>query len=342
MKGAFRYNSNTTIEEVGRRLAAARRVALTTHQRPDGDALGSILALARVLRGRGVRADLFTIGPPEPNLLPLLAGAPCDSAEEPRPGDDYDAIVVADTGAWAQLRPLRPWLERHRHRVIVLDHHAHGDDVGALRLIDTAAAATTQVALAVIDAMGAPVTGDVAEPLFVGLATDTGWFRFANADARAFADAARLMETGIDNAALYQMVEQTDRPQRMPLAARALSSLRRLRGGAVALMVLGLRDFQETGATADDMSGLVNLPLSVGEVRVSILLTQLSPGQTKISLRSKPSRGAAIDAPWGPLHDVNALAMCFGGGGHVHAAGARLAMDAEAALTEVTRRIEGE
>jgi phosphoesterase RecJ-like protein len=332
---AFAYTSNTTVAEVARRLRGAPRVALTTHHRADGDAIGSVLALARALHALGRQAHIYTIGRPEPNVAPLVGSTPCTSDEHPDPPDDHDAIVVADTGAWSQLGPLGDWLRRHRQRVICLDHHTHGDDVAALRLVDTSAAATAQVALQVIDHLGVPITGEpfgIGEALFLGLATDTGWFRFANADARAFADAARLMQTGVNNARLYQLVEQTDRPQKMTLAARALGTIRHLRGGAVALMVLRMRDFHETGATGDDVSGLVNLPLSVASVRVSILLTQIAPDHTKVSFRSKPPLEDGTGSS-----DVNALAMRLGGGGHVHAAGARLPLEADLALAEVVR-----
>jgi len=168
----------------------------------------------------------------------------------------------------------------------------------------------------------------VAEALFVGLATDSGWFRYGNAGAEAFKLASRLLERGVDKSRLYQILEETHGPQRLALEARALASLEYFRGGSVAMQSLRMEDFQAAGASVEDLTGLVNTPMTVGPVRVSVLLSQSTPGMTKISFRSKPA------PPGGGQHDfddVNELANKFGGGGHVHAAGARISLDLEQA-----------
>jgi phosphoesterase RecJ-like protein len=300
--------------------------------------MGSLLALARALHARGREAEVFLMGPVEGILLELAGPTPCTRLDRGEPADDYDRIVVVDTGAWSQLEPLVPWLRRHHQRVIGFDHHAHGDDVAARRIVDREAASTTMVLMPLLEVMGVRLGGEVggvAEALFFGLATDTGWFRFANADARAFLAASRLLETGLDRSRLYRLSEECHRPQRLGLAARALGSVRFLRGASVAIMTIEPRDFIETGGSIEDLTNIVNLPMTVSTVRVSILLTQTEPGRTKISLRSKPpqdeSEAARLEGVW----DVDRLAQSFGGGGHVHAAGARVNMNLEDALRAV-------
>ncbi|MHC5024261.1 MAG: DHH family phosphoesterase [Planctomycetota bacterium] len=316
------YASNTTYDGIAQRLTSAQRVLIMTHQKPDGDAIGSVLALQRALAGRGQVAEIFLLGPLEPCLETVIGATPFRLADADPPGDEYDVAVVLDTGAWVQLGALADWVRPRSERVLGIDHHPHGEDVASLRLVDPSAASTTQMLVELLDAMGCPLTGGpggVAEALFVGLATDTGWFRYGNADAAAFAVASRLLEQGVDKSGLYQVIEESHRPARLGLEGRALSSLAYAGDGAAAVMVLRRSDFEATGGSLEDLTGLVNMPMIVGAVRVSILLVETAGGQTKMSFRSKP---APRDAGAAAAVDVNVLAQQFGGGGHVHAAGA--------------------
>jgi phosphoesterase RecJ-like protein len=326
------YRTNTTWREIAERVRAARRIALVTHSRPDGDGVGSVLALARAFDAPDRPAHVFLMGPIEPCLGRAMEPTGFRRVEADPPGDDYDLIFVVDTGAWSQVEPLEAWLRRHHDAVVGIDHHAHGEDVAARRIVDPTAAATAQLVADLLDEMGCPLTGGtegIAEPIYLGLATDTGWFRYANAGPAAFRLAARLLEAGVDKSRLYELIEESHRPQRLALEARSLGSLQYVNGGAVAIQAISRRDFEETGATIDDLTGIVNLPMVVEPVRVSILLSQTEPGVTKVSFRSKPVTAET------PALDVNRLARQFGGGGHVFAAGARLPV----ALDEARRRV---
>ena len=154
--------------------------------------------------------------------------------------------------------------------------------------------------------------------MFVGLATDTGWFRFSNADARCFADASKLLQHDLNRYDIYRSLEETARPARMTLLQRMLASLEIIDN--VAIMSLRSNDFGETGGDSTDLVGLVNMPMVIEGVQASILMTDSNPGITKMSFRSKP----AMPNEPSTLIDVNKLAGNFGGGGHVHAAGARV------------------
>ncbi len=334
------YVSNTTVQHIAQRIRAATKIVLTTHVKPDGDAFGAVLALERGLKTVGQCAEIWLMGPLETSLRALAAQTPLQFIENAAPGDDCDLVIVADTGAWSQLGPIETWLRARYAHVIVVDHHVRGDDVGALRLIDPSAASTTQMLVAILEALGCEITGGtggVAEALFVGLATDTGWFRYQAAGADAMRLAARLIDLGVDKTRLYQLIEETSRPQRLALEARALASLEYLNDGAVAVMTLRPQDFEETGGSIDDLSNLVNDPMSVGSVRASILLVQREPKRTKISFRSKPSTSRATQ---GEPIDVNKLAQRFGGGGHFHAAGARVETDIDAARAAVIAALQ--
>lgn len=331
------YQTNTTYAEVASRVRAAQRIALFSHAKPDGDAVGSQLGLYRAFKAAGIASDLFVMGPVEPGLYTIAGDTPLRPVEDDPPGDDYDLVLIVDTGAWTQLEPIRMWITPRRDRAIVLDHHAHGDDVAALRMVNTKAPASASLVAELLDEMGLELTGGpdgVAEPLFFALATDTGWFKFANADAGAFLLAARLMKASIDKSKLYQISEESFSPSRIAVEARALSSLKYELGGRAAFQFITMADLEETGATVVDLTGLVNNPMSVGAVRVSILLTETEPDLTKISFRSKPP----IDGE--RLIDVNELAQVFGGGGHVHAAGARIGAGIDQAHRKVVEALE--
>jgi phosphoesterase RecJ-like protein len=335
------YHTNTTVEDLARELRAARSVLVTTHQKPDGDALGSVLAVVRACQAVGVPAEGWVVDPCEGNLR-SFEGSSCVVHVHPRkpelPRGDYDLVVVVDTGAWTQLEVIAPWLRERHAQVIGFDHHARGDLVAARRVVDVGCGSCTALLARLVDAMGVSLAagadergrGSIAEALYMGLATDTGWFRFPNARAAEFALAARLLEAGVDKDAMYQQIEQSSRAERVELQACALSSLEMLSAGRVALMRLRAADFAETGAMLEETAGIVNIPMEIAAVRASILVVEdAQAGIIKLSFRSKPADDS------GSFIDVNELAARFGGGGHVHAAGAKQ----QGTLDEVVFRV---
>jgi phosphoesterase RecJ-like protein len=332
------YCSTATPEELAARLGSAQRTLITTHAKPDGDAIGSCLALARAMHAQDREAEIWLMGPVPPPLLAVAGDTPVSLVDNEMPGGDYDLAVLLDTGAWSQVEPLAEWLRPRRTGTLGIDHHAHGDDIASMRIVDTSCASATQVLVPILDAMGATINGGaggVAEALFTGLATDTGWFRFSNADAAVFRLAAQLLDAGVDKDRLYQLIEENDRPARMALIARALASLQVHHRGSVAIMRLHTADFADTGGSQEDLTGVVNEPMSLAGIRASVLLTETEPGRVKISLRSKPA------GPAGPVIDVNRVANGLGGGGHVHAAGARFDGDLDGAAHAVLAAFAG-
>jgi phosphoesterase RecJ-like protein len=328
------YATNAEWSDIADRVRSASRIALVTHAKPDGDAVGSLLAFKRAQPADDPTVtDIFLMGPIEGPLHLIINDTPYFQVETHPPGDDYDLIIIADTGTYRQLEPLVDWLKRHRERVICIDHHANGDDgVAPLRIVDPSAPAAALLMVRLIDELGWTITGghhSVAEAAYTGLATDTGWFRYENAQAPAFALAARLLEIGVDKSRLYQLIEETYPPERLALEVRALSSLRYAADGSVAIQTLTAKDLEETGCGVELLTGVVNLPMITRQVRVSVLLTETSPGETKMSFRAKPSLDDA------PFTDVNALAQQFGGGGHIHASGARV----DCSIAEVVQRL---
>ena len=322
------YQTTTTFDAIAKRINEAKKITLTTHRKPDGDAIGSVVGMYRALRSIGCDAEVLIIGPLEHGLSIIAGDTPIRLFEDAGlPDGDPDLIIVVDTGAWSQLEAIEPWLREHAEKIVGLDHHANGDDVAGDRIVDVSAAAAAQVVMDLLDTMNIDLgSGDgcIAEALFVGLATDTGWFRYSNADARCFADASKLLQHDLNRYDIYRSLEETARPAKMSLLQRMLASLEIVSN--VAIMSLRSTDFSETGGESTDLVGLVNTPMVIEGVQAAVLLTDSNPGITKMSFRSKP----ALPSKPSSLIDVNQLAGHFGGGGHIHAAGARVKEPLEA------------
>jgi phosphoesterase RecJ-like protein len=326
---SFEYVSNTTIERLSERLKSARKVLITSHEKPDGDAIGSCAAVARALRALGIENEVWVQGAISDSLLEFVPDLTIRHAPTDSPSDDHDLVVIVDTGAWSQLQPLESFLRARRDSTIGFDHHARGDDVASERVVRVAAASCTELLASLVDALGVPLEtgGDaagrcsIAEALLLGLATDTGWFRFESCGADSLRVAARLVEAGADKSRIFRLIEENDRPARILMAGRAQDSAEFICGERAVLMQLTPSDFEETTARPEELSGLVNAPMSVRSVEVSVLITAVEAGAAKASFRSKPP----LD-PGSPFIDVNQLAAVFGGGGHVHAAGARIGL----------------
>lgn len=308
-------------------------IVILTHAKPDGDAFGCVLALLVTLRAMGKEASGYVV-PPIPASLLTLPGADhvhILGKDLPRgaPPADPGLIVIVDTGARSQLGPLWPYVEKHLDRTFILDHHLAGDVAARYRFIDSTAAAAAEPLADLLQLLPVPPAegrgeGDaprdaapiVPTALYTALASDTGWFRFSSTSPRTFHLAARLLEAGVDHADLFRRLEQTERPAKLRLLARALASLELLENDQAALMVLCAADFVAAGAREDETDRIIDMPQMVGAVQAVALVTERDGGTlTAVSFRSKPGPSAI---------NVADLAGRFGGGGHARAAGAKI------------------
>jgi phosphoesterase RecJ-like protein len=290
-----------------------RRFVLMTHVRPDGDALGSMLALADSLRrlGKDVRPVIASALPDryrhlDPNGDVQRFAPPAEHLR------DADAVVIIDTGTWNQLGDFGPFLQTLSAEVAVIDHHRTQDDLGGLRFVDTSAEAAGRLAREAIAALGVPLTPGSARLLFVALATDTGWFRHNSTTPATHTLAAELIVAGARPAEIYDALYESTTLARLRLTGRVLGRMETLAAGRVALTEVYQSDYTATGARPQDTEDLVGYTRSVEGVEVGLLLIEQPDGKVKVSFRSRQEV------------DVAAVAEAFGGGGHRLASGATL------------------
>jgi phosphoesterase RecJ-like protein len=310
-------------------LKECQRPLLMSHQRPDGDALGAVAAMSIALREHGKADPAAVLFEPLPAPYAFLTSAAkwyvWDEARDVL-ADECDALVILDTCALAQLEPVAAFLP-HAPRTLVIDHHATRDAIatreGDLRLFDEGASATCLLVAEWIRSAGIVLDEPLATALLVGIATDTGWFRFTNTDARTMRLSAELLEAGAGASAVYNALYLQDPPAKLRLVARALGSLELKADGKLAVMCLRRGDFAATGADSFMTENLVNEAGRLAGTEATLLFTEEPDGVIRVNFRSKQ---------W---LDVSELARRFGGGGHARAAGARLRGDFDQVVPRV-------
>ena len=293
-------------------LANVRRAVLTTHVRPDGDALGSELGFRALLRSRGdsvtivnpsVTPERYRFLDPDREILSVDAGTdPASFAP--------DLVAVLDTGAWSQLPGMETFLRTTPAKKIVIDHHRTQDDLGATRFVDVEAAACGMLVRDACRAFKAPIDAAAATALFAAIATDTGWLRHPNASAQVFAALGALAACGADAADIHCRLYETNSLGRLRLLGRMLQSLALDADGRLAFAQVSHADIVAAGAHPMDTEGFVGHLTTIEGVEAALLLIEQEGGQSKASVRSK-----------GEV-DCSKLAERWGGGGHRAAAGA--------------------
>jgi phosphoesterase RecJ-like protein len=297
----------------------SNNVLLTTHTRPDGDACGCLAAMGDALTALGKKAKLILPSSlPEwyeflfAEQVPVLGQH--IQLEELIQGKfgEFDLIIIVDTNSRTQLSKFDEYLKQNDKPVLVIDHHVTSDGLGDVELLDPTAAATGLIVHELFKYATWPITKKIAQSLFVGIATDTGWFRFANTDSRAHRSCAELIDAGANPTECHHNLYQNFSHERFKLMTAMLNTLELHFDNQYATQHISQRHFQQTGATHKDTENLIDECLRIGTVDTAALFVELKDGRIKCSLRSKG------------LVDVCKIAQKFGGGGHKMAAGAHL------------------
>ena len=309
------------------RIDACDRIWITVHETPDGDAIGSALAIYGVLRSLGKQVVAIR-QPPFPPLYERLQYAPqmvdvatIDTLFRPQ------MLITCDLGSFGRIGRVLDVIEADTD-VVNIDHHPGNDGperpCRLLNLVETSIASTTMLAYLLLrEAYPGCIGAEEARCLYLGLITDTGCFRHSNTDAAALQVAADLAVLGADSGRLAEEFMFQRRPQALRLLAAVLGSLELWADGRFATLVLDQEMLRDTGGRLDETEGFVNYATSLYGVDAAALFREVDPRTTKVSLRST-----------GRL-DVARLAAEFGGGGHRNAAGLTIAADLASARRQV-------
>jgi phosphoesterase RecJ-like protein len=293
-------------------IRANQRFILTSHVRPDCDALGSELGMMLVLQALGKQVRVVNGQETPPNLAfidPARRIGVIGQTVQPADLADAQVHMVLDTSAWQQLGPMADILRSTTARKIVLDHHMSADDLGAEEFKDTTAEATGRLVVDAADALGVKLTSEMALPLFAAIATDTGWFRFGNTTSQTYQYASRLAAAGAQPAAIYNALYEQETLGRLRLRGEILArTTAELEGRLVHTYVL-VDDFTRTGSLPSDTEDVINATLTIRGTQFAVIFVQQAGGGFKISFRSRSHV------------DCSKLAEQFGGGGHKAAAG---------------------
>lgn len=293
------------IEGICRVFREYDRFLVACHENPEGDAIGSELALANALRGMGKTVTVLNSDPVPANLA-FLPGA--DTVVREGDGSLYEVAVVVDCGE--PERTGRVHAELRKPPILVnIDHHRTNGGCGRYCLVDPDAAATGMLVHRILTAMGVEIGYDVAVNIYVAILTDTGSFHYANSSPEAFHIAGEMVRRGIDPWGVAEKIYETRTVGRLRLLGRVIESLEIACGGKVAAVTTMKKDMAEFSAAKDDLEGFINYPRSLIGVEVAVSFREEGEGAFRVSFRSK-----------GKV-DVSTVARAFGGGGHRNAAG---------------------
>ncbi len=312
------------VREFDRLVQDSRTALIGTHLNPDGDALGSALAVAFYLESRGLECELVCHHAAPENLR-FLPGSERFSTEVSR--GSFDFGVILDLDSTDRLGSVANHFEACS-RVVVIDHHKPHHEPGDLRIIDESAPATAVILTRLMTQLGAQLNADIAVSLLTGIVTDTGSFRFRNTTPEALAMAALLIESGADINLVSEEVYNRKSLSSLRLLGRILENMRLESGGRIAWATVSFDDFEQNGASDEDTEGFVNELLAVRTVQIAALFREPRRGRVRVSLRSRGD------------FDVAAVAQEFGGGGHRNAAGISFERDLSQGAADVVERLK--
>ncbi len=313
--------SAAKFEQIGQALREGGRFAVLSHVRPDGDALGSQLALGLSLKRLGKDVRIWN----EEGMLEKYSFLPSANLLTKPPADpeNVDVAIALDTAIQNRLGTALPAV-RSAKVWINIDHHPSNPGYGDLVYINPKAPATGQILFELIRSEKLPIDAAIAENLYVAISTDTGSFQYPNTTARTFEIAAELVRAGVDVGRVSQLTYENYPRRRSELLRDLLGTMRFEANDRVASFSLSLATAKKLGVLPEDNEGLIDHLRAIHGVIVAVFFEELADGKVRVSMRSKSEK-------------VNVCAICekFGGGGHVLAAGARL----RGTLAEVEKKI---
>lgn len=291
------------VQQIIEAIGAGRRFVLSSHARPDGDSIGSQLAMAHALQVLGKTVRVVNKDRAPDPLLAFPGVADIEIADSV--DGACDTAIIMECGS----------LERtgvaglDRGLVINIDHHPDNTGYGGINWFDPTAAACGEMVFTLVQALGVPLSPAIATHVYLAILTDTGSFHFSSISPRTFDICRQTLEAGVDPVLVARNVYDSNNMGRLRLFGSVLSAMQIDETGRIAIVYVDPAMAQAAGGTYDDTEGLINLPLTVKDIQAVVFFKQIESGAYRISMRSK-----------GDI-DIGAVAKTFGGGGHRNAAG---------------------
>lgn len=294
-------------------INAASNIILTSHIRPDCDALGSCLGMAGILETLGKKVRIVCGQPVPPNLQFIDPDNKVQCIGTDIQADDLkdaDLHIILDTSAWVQLGDMADVIRNSNYKTIIFDHHEGEDDIDAELFKNTTAEAVGRMCVEAAEHLGVELTPAISTPLFCALSTDTGWFRFNSVKDVTFEAAAKLVRGGAVPSEIYGALYERETVGRVRLRGTVLARIQTELDGRLAHTYILPEDYENTGAQPSDTEDLINLALEIEGTVFAVIMVGQVDGGYKMSFRSRCQTAA------------NEVAKEFGGGGHKAAAGA--------------------
>ena len=308
------------LRRIAEEIRSSHRFLIASHENPEGDAIGSIVALGLALKDLGKEVVVLNQDP-IPEAFSFLPGVEEVVHRVPADGS-FDVAFALDCGDKKRLGEEFTKVQKIR-KVINIDHHISNNHFGDINLVDPEASAACEIIFDLLRVLSVPVSPGIAENIYVGILTDTGSFHYSNTSPKTFAVARMCLLAGVEPWKVAEKVYENQPLLRLRLLSLVLKTLEVVEGGRISWVWVTQQMMEETGATKDMTEDFINLPRSLKGVEVALLLREVSPVQYRVSLRS---RGSV---------DVARIALAFQGGGHPNAAGCTV----EGTLSEVKSKV---
>lgn len=307
------------------KIKESSKIAILSHIMPDGDCVGSSLALYTAFINAGKKAR-YILDDSIPVKYGFLKNS--DKAENPGEYEKFDAVIALDCGDEERLGTCSKYLKGNF--VINIDHHISNTEFGNLNMVDTNAAATGEIVYQIIKIMGIEMNKDISECLYTAIVTDTGQFQYSNTTSVTHQIAGDLLNNGVNAPEMFERIYQSNSKEKVLLTRVALDSLEFYNNDSVCCISLSKKQQEAVNAKEDDADGLINLARDIDGVETAIFLKELYEGKIKVGLRSKR------------IVDVSKVAAKFGGGGHVRASGCTVNGSLEDVKAEILEAVSDE
>jgi phosphoesterase RecJ-like protein len=316
------------MDQIIQHIKESRHILIVSHAEPDGDCVGSLVALGLALAKLGKKITMYNPSP-IPAVYRFLPGSD-RIAQQIKKADTYDLLIVLDCGDIVRVGEACTEVGKIPIQINI-DHHVSNTGFGHIQLIDTHACATAEIIYRLINAMQIPIDKAIATSIYTGILTDTGSFRFSNTNRAAFAISSAMIDAGVEPHSVAQRVFGTYSLGRIKLLNMALNSIEISDNGKLSMMTITRSMLNTTETNAEDLDGMINYARRIQDVRVSALIHEIKNGAGKFANMNRYHVSLRSDSSV----DVAKIAAKFGGGGHASAAGFQIESTLVALKTKI-------